>query len=87
MECAAVEDPRKFAKRDEYLSLMRKMHDAALAALASTPDADLDAPAPEKMRSYAPTIGAVFNTIGQHELMHGGQFVTVRRKLGKPVLF
>jgi hypothetical protein len=81
------DDATKFAQKDEYLALLRKMHDATLSALAKTPDSDLDTPAPEKMRGYAPTIGAIFNIIGQHEMMHVGQFVPVRRKLGKPIAF
>ena len=40
----------------------------------------------EAMRDYAPTIGAVFNLIGLHAMMHAGQFVPVRRMLGKPIL-
>ena len=85
-EMAGSNDTGKFAKKAEYLGLMRKMHDATITALTKTPDGDLDKPGPEDMRSYAPTIGAVFNLIGQHELMHVGQFVTVRRKLGKPIV-
>lgn len=86
-ETATSDDPKKFLKKDEYLSLWRRVHDGSLAAIKSTPDADLDKPAPENMRSYAPTVGAVFNLIGTHEFMHSGQLVAVRRKLGKPALF
>lgn len=85
-ESAGSDEPARFATKDEYLSLLRTMHDATLRALAATPDADLDKPAPEAMRSYAPTVGAVFNVIGQHELLHAGQFVAVRRRLNKPVV-
>ena len=37
------------------------------------------------MREYAPTVGAVLNLIGVHDLMHAGQFVPVRRMHGKPI--
>ena len=86
-ESAPSDDPARFATKDEYLALMEKMRSASLAALDATPEADLEKPAPESMRSYAPTIGAALTLVGTHELMHAGQFVTVRRKLGKPVLF
>lgn len=86
-DTASSDDPRKFWKKDEYLSLMRRCHDGTLAAIKSTPDSELDKPGPENMRSYAATIGAVFNLIGAHEMMHSGQLVAVRRKLGKPPLF
>jgi hypothetical protein len=39
------------------------------------------------MRAYAPTVGAALTMLGAHPMMHAGQFVTVRRKLGKPILF
>ena len=86
-ETAGSDDPKRFWKKEEYLSLWRSIHDGSLAAIKNTPDADLDKPAPENMRSYAPTVGAVFNLIGGHELMHSGQLVAVRRKLGRPPLF
>lgn len=82
---AASNDRGRFASKDTYLSLLKDMHRGSLKALEATPDADLDKPGPESMRSYAPTVGAVFNILGVHILMHAGQFVAVRRKLGKPI--
>ena len=38
--------------------------------------------APEQMRKFCPTVGAVFLLHPQHWLMHAGQWVIVRRKLG-----
>jgi hypothetical protein len=58
-----------------------------LAALDAMPESDLDKPAPESCRQYAPTVGIMFNLIGIHEMMHAAQFAIVRRKLGKPALF
>ncbi len=86
-ETAQSDDPGKFASKDEYLALMDKMRTATLAALEATPEADFEKPAPEPMRSYAPTVAAAWVIIGIHELMHAGQWAVVRRKLGKPVLF
>ena len=86
-ETAPSDDPAKFAKKDEYLALMEQMRSATLAALDATPEADLDKPAPESMRAYAATVAAGFNIVGLHDLMHAGQFVPIRRKLGRPPLF
>lgn len=86
-EAATSDDPRKFLTKAAYLQLMQATNDAAIAAINSTPDADLDKPGPAETKDYAPTIGAVFNLIGLHEMMHSGQIVAVRRKLGKPVQF
>ena len=60
--------------------------EATLAALDAYPESDLDKEAPEEMRSFCPTMGDVFTLIATHPLMHAGQFVIVRRQLGKPIL-
>ncbi len=86
MKMAACDDPGGFARKAHYLALMAAMREATIAAIRAAPDADLDKPAPESLRKYTPTIGAVFNLIGTHEFMHHGQIVALRRKLGKPVV-
>jgi hypothetical protein len=86
-ETAGSDDPARFHKKAEYLRLLEQQRTATMAALDATPEEDLDEPSPESCRDYAPTLGIMFNVIGVHEMMHAGQFVAVRRKLGKPVLF
>jgi hypothetical protein len=86
-ETSAVDDAAKFATKAEYLALADKMKAASLAAIDATPDSDLEKPAPEAMREYAPTVAAALGILGTHWLMHVGQFVPIRRKLGKPPLF
>jgi hypothetical protein len=86
-ETAAIDDPARFETKAEYLALAEQARDAALAAVDATPDSRLDDPAPESMREYAPTVGAVLLLSGSHWLMHAGQFVPIRRRLGKPPLF
>lgn len=86
-ETASSDNPAKFHKKSEYLALAEKSKAAALAAIEATPEKDLDQPSPESMRSYAPTIGAALTLLGTHWLMHAGQFVPIRRKLGKPAMF
>ncbi|MGO8691321.1 MAG: DinB family protein [Thermoguttaceae bacterium] len=86
-ETAASDDPAKFLKKAEYLALADQMKAASLAAIAATPDSVLDDPGPEAMRHFLPTVGRVLAALGGHWLMHASQFVVVRRKLGKPLLF
>jgi hypothetical protein len=86
-ETARSDDRTKFATKDEYLALMQNMRAATVAALEATPEATFEQPGPESMREYAPTVGAAWIIIAMHELMHSGQWVIVRRKLGKPALF
>jgi hypothetical protein len=86
-ETASSDDPAKFATKATYLALMQEMKAASLAAIDATPDTALDQPGPESMREYAPTIAAALGILGTHWLMHAGQFVPIRRKLGKSPLF
>ncbi len=85
-ETASVDDPSKFLTKDQYLSLWKAQRAATKAVLESLSDADLDAPGPERMRSFCPTVGHVMNMMGGiHPMMHAGQYVAVRRDLKKPI--
>jgi hypothetical protein len=86
-ESATSDDPAKFFKKSDYLGLMDKTKAAALAAIEAMPEQALDEPAPESMREYAPTNAAVLTLLGTHWLMHAGQFVPIRRKLGKAAMY
>jgi hypothetical protein len=79
------DDPADFYCKQDYLDLFEKVHAATLAEIGRLSDADLDLPAPEAFRSMFPTVGHLVILIATHGLMHAGQFVPVRRKLGKPV--
>jgi hypothetical protein len=85
-ETTGVDDPTKFLTRSRYVELYDQQRRASKAALDKLSDADLDKPAPDDFRAFAPTVGAVFNLIATHPMMHAGQFATARRALGKPVL-
>jgi len=85
-ETAESDDPAKFHNKDEYVQSLAGQRSATLAALDELSATDLDKPTPESMHEYARTLGALFNIVGIHVMMHAPQFVAVRRKLGKPVL-
>lgn len=76
----------KFGTKQQYLDLFDKLHAATFAALDGYPDANLDLPAPERMQGICPTMGAMWSLIATHTMMHAGQFVPIRRALGKPVV-
>jgi hypothetical protein len=80
------DNPAAFRTKQEYLDLYQQVRAASLKALDALPEERLDEPGPERMRSMFPTIASFFVLIGTHPLMHAGQFVPVRRELGKPVL-
>jgi uncharacterized damage-inducible protein DinB len=78
--------PADFLTKQEYTDLATKVHAAVIMLLDSYPEKKLDDPAPEHFRSMFPTMGSLFLLIATHSMMHAGQFVPLRRELGKPVL-
>ncbi len=80
------DDPAKFCTKDEYLELFSKVQGATSAAVEKLSEADLDKPGPEPMRAMFPTVGQLLVLVATHPMMHAGQFVPVRRTLGKPVM-
>lgn len=84
-ETSTSDDPSKFLSRQQYQDLWKAQRAATLAALESVPESELDKADPDKYPPYAPTIAALLAMCGTHALMHCGQFVAVRRLLGKPV--
>lgn len=86
-QTATSDDPKAFYTKDEYLKLYDQVRAGTFKALDSMKETDFDKPAPEKLRKFCPTVAAVFALHPNHWLMHAGQWVVVRRKLGKPPLF
>jgi hypothetical protein len=82
-EAAGSGDLKGYLTKDQYLELGKKVRALANELIARTPDSDMGAPSG---LDYAPTKGELFNMIGSHVLMHVGQIVALRRKLGKPVV-
>lgn len=86
-ETAGSDDASAFCTKAEYLKLMNEQRAGALATLEKLSDEDLAKPAPEEMHRIAETVGAMFAMQGTHWMMHAGQWVIVRRQLGKPAMF
>lgn len=83
---AGSDNPQDFCTRQQYLDLIDKVHAASVKALNATTEAALDQPSPEQFRKMFPTVGSIWVLIATHQLMHAGQFVPVRRALGKPIV-
>jgi hypothetical protein len=75
----------RFLGKDEYMKLYEAQRAALRVVIDSVPDSDLADTRGGKLPEWAPTVADVLNMGGIHVLMHVGQFVTVRRKLNKPV--
>jgi len=86
-ETAASDDAAAFCDKVELIALASEQLAATIAALHELSDDELDVPTPEPVNAYAPTVGAVFSMLGSHWMMHSGQWVVVRRQLGRPPLF
>jgi hypothetical protein len=86
-EAAGSDDPTKFPKKAEAVKAFADAMDAAADWAAKLTEADLAKPAPERMRSFVPTVGDVAVVLSGHAMMHLGQFQVMRRGLGMPVLF
>lgn len=85
-EACRNDDPASFHGKQTYLDLFDQVRVASLSALDAYPQSDLDNPAPESFREFCPTMGDLFTLIATHPMMHAGQFVIVRRQLGKPIV-
>ncbi|MGF1580745.1 MAG: DinB family protein [Gemmataceae bacterium] len=86
-EAATSDDPKQFHSVKEYVELYTKVHEATLAYIDGLTEEALDQPTKGNMAGFAPKLGNLLLLMSNHILMHAGQFTTVRRKLGKPVIF
>lgn len=86
-EAATNDDPSAFCTKEEYLKLMKEQRAGTLALLDRLSDEELEKPAPEKIQQFGPTVGAVIAGQSAHWMMHAGQWVIVRRQLGKEAMF
>jgi len=86
-ETATSDDPAAFDSKEELMRLYEQQRAGTLAALEQTDAADLSNESPESIRSFVPTVGAVFCMQGGHWLMHAGQWAVIRRQLGRAPLF
>jgi uncharacterized damage-inducible protein DinB len=84
-ENASCDDASKFLTKQLYLDLYSKSRKNIKTILAGMADDEFDKPSPKGWDQF-PNVGAMMNLIVNHPMMHVGQFVVVRRQLGKPVL-
>lgn len=80
---AASDDPSQFCTKDELMAAYRTQREGTLKALAAVEDSEWSK---ETGLSYAPTLVDLYSMQGGHWLMHCGQWVVVRRQLGKPIV-
>ncbi len=81
------DDPDDFLTKEEYMRLAKEIRSATLAALEKLSPADFDQPITARVPPFVKTVGDAFVTIGNHWTLHAGQWVVLRRKLGRQVMF
>jgi hypothetical protein len=84
---APDDDPAGYLSKEEFLQLAGEVRAATLRALDTLQEVDFDRPVSARVPPFVKTVGDCFATIGPHWSVHAGQWVVVRRKLGRPVLF
>ncbi len=80
------DDASRFHAPEEYLAIWKPIRAATLKLLDETPDEGLDREDPS-FPPIARTVGQLFHLLATHPVLHAGQFVAVRRKLGLPIAF
>ena len=86
-ETATNDDPAAFCSKEEYLQAMETQRTGTLSLLDRLSDDELEQPAPEEIQKIGATVGAVIAGQAAHWMMHAGQWVIVRRQLGKEAAF
>jgi hypothetical protein len=83
-DTAASNNPADFLSKDEYLRIAKEVRAGTLKALSSLSEADFDKPVTGRVPPFIKRAGDAFVLIGGHWSSHTGQWVVVRRKLGRP---
>ena len=86
-DTAGSDKPEDFLSKDEYLKLAKETRAATLKVLAGLSADDLEKPVSGRVPPFVKTVGECFLTAGSHWIMHCGQWVVLRRKLGRPRQF
>lgn len=85
-ETAASDDAAAFVPFEELMTLAKANRASILQTIDGFPEDQLDSEGPESFRAFAPTVGSLFNMLGSHWMMHAGQWVILRRELGRDIV-
>jgi hypothetical protein len=84
---ASSDDSADFLSKDEYRRLAAEVRAGTLNALDQLSETDFDKPVAGRVPPFVKRVGDCFVTVGSHWIMHAGQWVVLRRKLGRPRMF
>ncbi len=86
-DTATSDNAADFLSKDEYFKIAKEVRAATLKVLDKLNGADFDKPVTGKVPPFVKRVGDCFLTVGSHWTMHTGQWVVLRRKLGRPRQF
>jgi hypothetical protein len=86
-DTAVSDNPADFLSKDDYLKLAGETRAGTLRVLDQLDEADFDRPVTARVPPFVKCAGDCFLTVGTHWIMHTGQWVVLRRKLGRPRMF
>jgi DinB superfamily len=79
--------PGDYLTKEEYLQMARQVRAGTIAALESVSDDDFARPVTGRVPPFIKSVLDCFATIGPHWSLHAGQWVIIRRKLGRARMF
>lgn len=82
-DTAASDNAADFLAKEEYQALAKEIRAATLRALEGVSESDLDKPVSGRVPPFVKTAGDCFMLVGNHWILHAGQWVVLRRKLGR----
>jgi hypothetical protein len=82
-DTAASDNRADFLSKDEYLKLAKTVRAATLKALDNISDTDLAKPVSGRVPPFVRRAVDCFVTAGGHWILHAGQWVVLRRYLGR----
>jgi hypothetical protein len=81
------DNPADYLTKEEYLQLADEVRASTLKVLDEFSESDFDKPVTARVPPFVKCAGDCFATIGPHWSLHAGQWVVLRRKLNRPVMF
>jgi hypothetical protein len=82
-DTAASNNPADFLTKDEYFDLLKTVRTGTLNALDSATEADFNKPVSGRVPPFVKRAGDCFVTAAGHWVLHAGQWVVLRRHLGR----
>jgi hypothetical protein len=82
-DAATSDNAADFLKKNEYLELLKTTRADTLKALDNLQEADFDRPVSGRVPPFVKRAGDCFVTAAGHWVLHAGQWVVVRRALGR----